>query len=110
MFWEGDFEQNGKRRYQEYYKEVRSLVPPERLLEYKVGEGWKRLCDALQVPIPATPFPRTNDTDGFVNRCKSRNRRQMLNVLVRWTVNFVLFAITCLAFFLFMVRYFRGIS
>ncbi|KAI7517415.1 hypothetical protein KC319_g5783, partial [Hortaea werneckii] len=29
-FWEGDFEKNGKRRYREYYEEIRSLVPKER--------------------------------------------------------------------------------
>ena len=86
-FWEGDFEKNGKRRFQEYYEEIRSLVPPENLLEYKMGEGWKPLCDFLEVPVPeGKKFPRTNDTDGFVDRCRRRNRMQMLNVLFRATV------------------------
>jgi len=86
-FWEGDFEKNGKRRFTEYYDEIRSLVPKENLLEYKMGEGWKPLCDFLEVPVPeGKKFPRTNDTDGFVERCRRRNRMQMLNVLFRATV------------------------
>lgn len=86
-FWEGDFEKNGKRRFKEYYDEIRSLVPADNLLEYKMGEGWKPLCDFLEVEIPAgKKFPRTNDTDGFVGRCTHRNRMQMLNGLFRYTV------------------------
>ncbi|KAK5134553.1 hypothetical protein LTR08_006338 [Meristemomyces frigidus] len=86
-FWEGDFEKNGKRRYREYYEEIRSLVPAENLLEYKMGEGWKPLCEFLDCPVPeGKKFPRTNDTDGFVDRCRRRNRMQMLNVLFRATV------------------------
>lgn len=62
-------------------------MPEDRLLEYKMGEGWKPLCDFLEVPVPeGKPFPRTNDTDGFVDRCRRRNRMQMLNCLVRYTV------------------------
>jgi hypothetical protein len=86
-FWEGDFEKNGKRRFKEYYDEIRSLVPKENLLEYKMGEGWKPLCEFLEVPVPeGKKFPRTNDTDGFVDRCRRRNRMQMMNVLFRATV------------------------
>lgn len=53
-----------------------------------MGEGWKPLCDFLDVPAPpdARRFPRTNDTDGFVARCRRRNRLQMLNVAFRAAV------------------------
>jgi hypothetical protein len=63
------------------------MVPAENLLEYKMGEGWKPLCDFLEVPVPeGRKFPRTNDTDGFVDRCRKRNRMQMLNVAFRAAV------------------------
>ena len=42
---------------------VRSAIPPERLLEYEVGEGWPRLCAFLGVAVPAAPFPRVNTRD-----------------------------------------------
>lgn len=39
---------------------VRRLVPRERLLEWRAGDGWKPLCEALDLPIPDQPFPRIN--------------------------------------------------
>lgn len=87
VFFGGDFEKNGKQRYIDYYAEVQSLVPKENLLMYKMGQGWKPLCDFLEVPVPeGKKFPRTNDTDGFVDRCKARNRAQMMNVAFRCLV------------------------
>lgn len=85
-FFYGDFEKYGKQRYRDHYKEVRDLVPPEKLLEYKISQGWEPLCKFLGHPIPETPFPRSNDTDAFVDRCKTSNRKQMLNVVVRTLV------------------------
>lgn len=86
-FWEGDFEKNGKRIYKEYYQMIRDTVPKENLLEYKMGEGWEPLCKFLDVPVPeGKKFPRTNDTDGFVDRCTKRNRMQMLNCIFRYSV------------------------
>ncbi|KZT51666.1 hypothetical protein CALCODRAFT_122649 [Calocera cornea HHB12733] len=41
---------------------VRSIVPPEILLEFNVKEGWAPLCKFLEVPVPDIPFPHTNDT------------------------------------------------
>jgi len=47
--------------------EVRRLVPPARLLVYESGEGWEPLCTFLDVPAPATPYPKVNTTDDFVS-------------------------------------------
>ncbi|KAJ6592784.1 P-loop containing nucleoside triphosphate hydrolase protein, partial [Mycena capillaripes] len=54
-----------KARFTAYYDEVCSLVPRERLLEYRVGENWESLCTFLGKPIPAEAFPRVNDTQAF---------------------------------------------
>ena len=35
-------------------------LPPERLLIFRPGDGWGPLCDFLGLPVPDTPFPRTN--------------------------------------------------
>src|SRR5262249_47166101 len=43
-------------------EEVRRAIPPSRLLEFDVREGWEPLCRFLGVPVPADPFPRLNDT------------------------------------------------
>ena len=48
-------------RYHEHLVEVRAAVPPERLLVFKVDEGWGPLCAFLGVPAPDEPFPNVND-------------------------------------------------
>ena len=42
---------------------VRSIVPPEKLLEMELGDGWAPLCGFLGVPVPDEPFPRVNDAE-----------------------------------------------
>lgn len=44
---------------------VRSAFGPDRLLEYRVGEGWGPLCKFLGVESPDAPFPRVNDSESF---------------------------------------------
>ena len=51
--------------YKQHIEEVRAAVPPERLLEYTVTQGWAPLCRFLGVPAPATPFPSINDRAEF---------------------------------------------
>lgn len=48
-------------RYGEHIEEVTAAVPPDRLLVYRVTEGWQPLCDFLGEPAPNEPFPRVND-------------------------------------------------
>jgi len=45
--------------------EVRAAIPAARLLEFEVSEGWEPLCNFLDVPVPADPFPRTNAREDF---------------------------------------------
>ena len=85
-FFYGDFENRGKQRFIDYYAELREIVPKEKLLEYKIGSGWEPLCDFLGQETPKVPFPKSNDTDGFVNRCRTRNRAQMMNVAFRYMI------------------------
>ena len=51
-----DFEEMGKQKFREQYELVRRIVPKERMLEYRVGEAWDRLCEFLEVPVPAMIF------------------------------------------------------
>ena len=47
--------------YHAHYDRVRAAVPPDRLLEYSVKDGWEPLCSFLGVPVPDVPFPHIND-------------------------------------------------
>jgi hypothetical protein len=44
---------------------VRREVPADRLLVFDIGDGWKPLCDFLEVPVPAEPFPKLNSRSKF---------------------------------------------
>lgn len=44
---------------------VKAAIPAEQLLVYQVKEGWEPLCNFLDRPVPAEPFPRTNDRSEF---------------------------------------------
>lgn len=82
-FFRGDFVNKGKQVYREHAAEIRSLVPPERLLEYNINDGWAPLCEFLEKEIPNDPFPHSNDVADFRNRCKTRNRHQIMNALLQ---------------------------
>lgn len=83
-FFLADFPTRGKEVYLRHYEEVRKLVPEERLLEFKVQEGWEPLCAFLGEQVPrGYKFPNVNDNSDFVSRSKRRNRMQMLNVCVK---------------------------
>jgi hypothetical protein len=47
--------------YEEHNRRIRQVVPPERLLEYNVKQGWEPLCEFMEITdCPQTPFPKTN--------------------------------------------------
>jgi hypothetical protein len=51
--------------YERHNAVVRSAIPPDRLLEWTVADGWGPLCDRLGVPVPDEAFPWTNTTEEF---------------------------------------------
>ena len=53
------------RVFTDHIEEVQRIVPAERLLVYRVSEGWGPLCAFLGVPVPDAPFPRVNDRAEF---------------------------------------------
>ncbi|KAL8945884.1 MAG: hypothetical protein Q9222_007637, partial [Ikaeria aurantiellina] len=56
-----------KQAYLDHYENVRRSVPKERLLEYRVQEGWEPLCRFLGKEVPVgEEFPNVNDTENFV--------------------------------------------
>ncbi len=51
--------------YEAHNEAVKRAIPSDRLLVFDVAEGWAPLCAFLDVPVPSTPFPRTNSTEEF---------------------------------------------
>ena len=57
--------------YRRHYALVREVTPKERLLEFKLEEGWEPLCWFLDKPIPEVDFPNTNDSALLAERINS---------------------------------------
>ncbi|MEV4113897.1 sulfotransferase family protein [Nonomuraea sp. NPDC049695] len=63
--------------FEQHNRDVMAEVPEDRLLVYDVTQGWERLCDFLEVPVPAgTPFPHDNNTASF-HKDEGRRMRRM---------------------------------
>lgn len=81
IIWQGTFggrfeeKQHALAIYQRHIQQVKQRVPVERLLVFDVKDGWAPLCAFLDVAVPATPFPRLNDTAAFQHRIQERAPR-----------------------------------
>ena len=40
--------------YRHHYRDVKDFTPPDRLLEFKLSDGWKPLCEFLGKPVPVS--------------------------------------------------------
>ncbi|KAG9252149.1 uncharacterized protein F5Z01DRAFT_251637 [Emericellopsis atlantica] len=63
-------ERNAKETYDAHFESMKALVPPERLLEYRLGQGWEPLCSFLGKDIPDVEFPFINEADALRERQK----------------------------------------
>ena len=57
-----------KDKYRKHCELVRKATPGDQLLELRLQDGWKPLCEFLEKPIPAVPFPHVNDTESLHER------------------------------------------
>ncbi len=55
-------------RFESWNQEVIDTVPKNRLLVFRVADGWEPLCNFLGMDVPDTPFPHTNATADFIGR------------------------------------------
>jgi sulfotransferase family protein len=71
VVWDGVFggrfsdKDHALRVFTEHNEAVMREVDSDRLLVFEVNQGWEPLCDFLGVPVPAVPFPRSNDRAQF---------------------------------------------
>lgn len=88
IVWKGTFDDrfNDKgyaiRVYEKHIEEVRRVVPAENLLEFSVKDGWKPLCEFLQVPVPHGAFPNVNDQQEFQRRTRTYKRKVLLRAAI----------------------------
>jgi hypothetical protein len=51
--------------FTDHNEAVKSSIPADQLLVFEVKEGWKPLCEFLDLPVPDEAFPRTNNREEF---------------------------------------------
>jgi hypothetical protein len=51
--------------FERHIERVRAEIPAQRLLIYRVADGWEPLCEFLGVPVPDAPFPHNNTAESF---------------------------------------------
>jgi hypothetical protein len=66
-FFEGKFKDKDYaiNKFNNHIEEVKAIIPSEQLLIFEAKDGWKPLCEFLNVPIPETDYPRTNKGEDF---------------------------------------------
>lgn len=57
--------------YDSWLKRVRQSIPPERLLVHCATDGYEPLASFLGKPVPATPYPRVNDSEDLRRQIRS---------------------------------------
>lgn len=60
--------------YERHNATVRAAIPPSRLVEWHPRDGWGPLCAALDLPVPAEPFPKVNTREEFAHRVAEARR------------------------------------
>jgi len=57
--------------FRRHTENVIAAIPAERLLVYRVNQGWGPLCEFLDVQVPAVPFPAENSRAEFIGRAQN---------------------------------------
>ncbi|KPM42989.1 hypothetical protein AK830_g3575 [Neonectria ditissima] len=69
---------NPREAYDRHHRIIREMVPPEQLLEYRMGEGWEPICEFLGKPVPDVEFPWVNEAAQLRRTIANKARRNML--------------------------------
>ncbi|TVY88439.1 hypothetical protein LAWI1_G005190 [Lachnellula willkommii] len=77
-----EMRRNARPKYDEHYALVKSITPPDRLLVFKLDEGWPPLCKFLGVEIPDTPFPRVNEGAALAEKIGLIAKRGLWNAFL----------------------------
>jgi hypothetical protein len=58
--------------FERHNANVRAKAAKHRLVEWTASDGWDPICKALDLPVPTTPFPKTNTREEWFERAKAR--------------------------------------
>lgn len=76
-----DVMSNARKSYRAHYAAIREIIPKERLLEFRLEEGWGPLCAFLGKEVPNVPFPRRNEAAALELAFEAMSKRALKNSL-----------------------------
>ena len=82
-----------RKKFNEHIEDVKATIPNDKLLVYSVKEGWKPLCEFLEVPVPNIPFPHLNNTQDFKQRLESYKHLILATNIIAFSVPTVLLGV-----------------
>lgn len=74
-------------KYNTYKKEVMSYFSNRQddllIVDWGKGDGWEKICEFLDEPIPNEPFPHANKGDYKVSKLKENKRPSFFRNIFR---------------------------
>ncbi|MDH3710921.1 MAG: hypothetical protein OER04_13590 [Cyclobacteriaceae bacterium] len=64
--------------FNKHMEDVKTYVPPEKLLIYDVRDGWGPLCEFLGKPVPEEELPHLNKRENFKSMLKDLMKGEMV--------------------------------
>lgn len=83
---------NARWIYDRHYRQLQEMVPSEKLLLYRMGEGWDPICDFLGKSVPMDDFPWVNEAAVLKEKISRRIRAHIVEaamVLLPWVVGII---------------------
>lgn len=80
----------GKQIMAFYINKIKSSIPPERIMVFKVQDGWTPLCRFLSKPIPDIDFPTLNEVESLIDMHKKWKRQGLQSWKRRLLQTFVI--------------------
>lgn len=74
-----ELRRNARTAWERHHARIRELVPKEQLLDFKMEDGWKPLCEFLgkPVPPPGIEFPWVNESAALKAKVIERHTQQL---------------------------------
>ncbi|KAG7405071.1 hypothetical protein LZL87_014244 [Fusarium oxysporum] len=87
---------NAREVYERHYRQLREVVPPEKLLVYRMGEGWEPICGFLDKPVPDVEFPWINEAAALKAKISGKIKSHIVQaviVVMPWVAGMLALAI-----------------
>lgn len=84
IWWRDIYNQEVDKEFMPFYvNKIKTSIAAERVLEYRIQDGWAPLCKFLNKEVPLQPFPRVNDVKEFEEIKQGYIHRGMA-IWLRW--------------------------